>query len=47
MTAPKSYLFLFNVAKRTNFGFLIRTANAFGTELIVVGKRKYSTIGAV
>jgi len=27
---PDSYLIFFNIAKDSNFGFLIRTANAFG-----------------
>ncbi|MCP4081868.1 MAG: RNA methyltransferase [Planctomycetaceae bacterium] len=44
---PRSYLFLFNVAKKSNFGYLIRTANAFGAEIILIGKRKYSSGGAV
>jgi len=43
----KSYLFLFNIAKQTNFGYLIRTANAFGAEIILIGRKKYSTLGAV
>lgn len=43
----RSYLFLFNVAKESNFGFLIRTANAFGAEIVIIGRRKHSTIGAV
>ena len=47
MSTSKSYLFLFNVSKRANFGFMIRTANAFGAEIILIGRKKYSTIGAV
>jgi len=47
MEKHKSYLFLFNVSKKSNFGFMIRTANAFGAEMIVIGKKKYNTIGAV
>jgi len=47
MQTFKSYLFLFNVSKQSNFGFLIRTANAFGAEIILIGKRKYNTRGAV
>ncbi len=47
MRTIKSYLFLFNVSKKSNFGFLIRTANAFGAEIILIGKKKYSTMGAV
>lgn len=47
MQIPKSYLFLFNVSKRANFGFMIRTANAFGAEIVIIGRKKYSTMGAV
>lgn len=47
MSDLKSYLFLFNVSKKSNFGFLIRTANAFGAEIVLIGKRKYSSLGAV
>ena len=47
MQSPKSYLFLFNISKRSNFGFMIRTANAFGAEIIIIGRKKYSTMGAV
>jgi len=47
MQRHKSYLFLFNVSKKSNFGFLIRTANAFGAEIVLIGKKKYSSIGAV
>ena len=47
MTPPRSFLLVHNITKNSNFGFLIRTANAFATELIVIGKRKYSTRGAV
>lgn len=47
MQPLKSYLFLFNVSKKSNFGFLIRTANAFGAEIILIGKKKYSSLGAV
>lgn len=43
----KSYLFLFNIAKESNFGFLVRTANAFGAEPIVIGRKKYNSSGAV
>ncbi len=43
----RSFLFLFNVAKRSNFGFMIRSANAFGTEPVIIGKPKYNTVGAV
>lgn len=42
----QSYLILNNVAKESNFGFLIRTANAFGAIPIVVGRRRYSRGGA-
>ena len=44
---PKSYLFIFNIAKKANFGHLIRTANAFGAEIILIGRKKYCTLGAV
>lgn len=43
----RSFLILFNVAKRSNFGFMIRSCNAFGTEPVVIGKTKYNTVGAV
>lgn len=42
----ESYLILFNIAKESNFGFLIRTANAFGARVIVVGNPKFSRGGA-
>jgi len=42
----ESFLILFNIAKGSNFGFLIRTANAFGAEVIVVGRRDFSRRGA-
>ncbi len=42
----ESFLILFNIAKDSNFGFLIRTANAFGANVIVVGNRKFSRGGA-
>ena len=44
--AVQSYLILNNVAKESNFGFLIRTANAFGAIPLVVGKKRYSRGGA-
>ena len=47
MSNHKSYLFLFNVSKKSNFGFLIRTANAFGAGIILIGRKKYSSLGAV
>lgn len=40
------FLILFNIAKESNFGFLIRTANAFGAKVIVVGNPKFSRGGA-
>jgi tRNA G18 (ribose-2'-O)-methylase SpoU len=43
----RSFLILFNVAKRSNFGFMIRSANAFGTEPVIIGKSRYNTVGAV
>lgn len=42
----QSYLILNNIAKDANFGFLIRTANAFGAIPIIVGRRRYSRGGA-
>lgn len=42
----ESHLILFNIAKDSNFGFLIRTANAFGANIIVVGNPKFSRGGA-
>lgn len=44
---PRSYLVLFNIAKTNNLGNLIRTADALGVhEVIVVGRRRYRTLGA-
>lgn len=41
------YVLLFNIAKKNNLGNLIRTANAFGAEeIIVVGKRNYHQFGS-
>ena len=42
----QSFLILFNISKGSNFGFLLRTANAFGAEVIVVGRRHFSRRGA-
>lgn len=42
----QSYLILNNVAKDSNFGFLIRTANAMGAVPVIVGRRRYSRGGA-
>ena len=42
----ESFLILHNIAKGSNFGFLIRTANAFGAEVIVVGRKHFSRRGA-
>jgi len=45
-TRPKSYLLLFNVGKRQNWGSLLRSACAFGvSEVFVVGAKKLSTFG--
>ena len=41
-----SYLILFNIAKHQNFGNLIRTANAFGSQPVCVGKKDFSRCGA-
>ena len=47
MIRPKSYLVLYNIMKHANFGFLLRTAAAFGvSETIVVGKRAFDVGGA-
>ena len=43
----RSFMIVFNISKKANFGFLIRTANAFGAELICIGRRSYSAGGAV
>ncbi|MEE2641466.1 MAG: TrmH family RNA methyltransferase [Planctomycetota bacterium] len=42
----QSFLVLNNIAKDSNFGFLLRTANAFGAVPIVVGRKRYSRGGA-
>lgn len=42
----ESFLIIHNIAKGSNFGFLLRTANAFGAEVIVVGRRDFSRRGA-
>ena len=48
MDKRKSYLVLFNICKRNNFGALVRTANAFGVEeIIIIGRRKHSRLGAI
>ncbi len=47
MSRPKSYLVLYNIMKHANFGFLQRTASAFGvSEIIIVGKRSFDIGGA-
>ena len=43
---PECFLILFNVAKDSNFGFLIRTANAFGAKILVAGRNKVARFGA-
>jgi len=44
---PRSYLVLFNVGKKQNFGTLLRSAGAFGVhEVCVVGARKLATFGS-
>lgn len=43
---PECYLILFNIAKDSNFGFLIRTANAFGAKILVAGRNKVTRFGA-
>eukprot|EP00930_Biecheleria_cincta_P036651 TRINITY_DN25115_c0_g1_i1.p1 TRINITY_DN25115_c0_g1~~TRINITY_DN25115_c0_g1_i1.p1 ORF type:complete len:245 (+),score=59.78 TRINITY_DN25115_c0_g1_i1:45-779(+) len=43
---PQSYLLLFNVGKKQNFGTLLRSACAFGvSEVLVVGAKKIATFG--
>lgn len=42
----QSFLLLNNIAKDANFGFLIRTANAFGAIPLIVGRKRYSRGGA-
>jgi tRNA G18 (ribose-2'-O)-methylase SpoU len=42
----QSYLILNNISKDANFGFLIRSANAFGAVPVVVGRKRYSRGGA-
>lgn len=47
MSYPRSYLVLFNIAKKANIGNLLRTANAFAvSEVLVVGKRNFHEFGA-
>ncbi len=47
MATHRSYLVVFNVAKKQNVGGLIRTANAFGaSEVVVVGRRAFRELGA-
>ncbi len=44
---PKSYLVLFNIAKQSNLGNLIRTADALGvSEVLIIGRKRYRTLGA-
>ncbi|CAK9046142.1 unnamed protein product [Durusdinium trenchii] len=43
---PESFLLIFNVSKKQNFGTLLRSACAFGvTEVLVVGAKKIATFG--
>ena len=39
-------MILLNIAKDSNFGFLIRTANAFGAKILVAGRNKVARFGA-
>src|SRR3712207_9540353 len=42
-----SYVILFNISKKHNFGNLIRTAHAFGvTEIVLVGRSHFTTYGS-
>lgn len=44
---PESMLILHNVTKDSNFGFLFRTAAAFGvSEILIAGKRNFELGGA-
>ena len=43
----QSHLIIHNVSKEANFGFLIRTANALGANIVVVGRKHYGKTGAV
>ncbi|CAE7200987.1 ysgA [Symbiodinium natans] len=43
---PESFLLIYNVSKKQNFGTLLRSACAFGvSEVLVVGAKKISTFG--
>eukprot|EP00439_Symbiodinium_sp_Y106_P048196 s1551_g6.t1 len=43
---PESFLLVYNVSKKQNFGTLLRSACAFGvSEVLVVGAKKLSTFG--
>lgn len=46
MSAHRCYLILFNIAKPVNFGHLIRTANALGSEPVVIGRKSWNACGA-
>ena len=47
MHPQESYLVLYNIMKQANFGFLLRTATAFGVaEIIIIGKRAFEIGGA-
>jgi len=44
---PESFLLIYNVAKRTNVGNIVRSACAFGVkEVLVVGRREVKGFGA-
>jgi len=44
--SPQSFLVIFNVGKRQNWGTLMRSACAFGvSEIMIVGARKLATFG--
>ncbi len=46
MAEREARLVLFNIAKRRNFGMLIRSANAFGVgEIVIVGRKRFNTFG--
>ncbi|MEM9940131.1 MAG: TrmH family RNA methyltransferase [Planctomycetota bacterium] len=47
MSNYQSYLIIHNVSKDSNFGYLIRTANAMGSQIIMVGRKNFGKGGAV
>ncbi len=44
---PRSYLVVFNIAKKRNLGGLIRTADALGAHrVVIVGRKRFRPIGS-